>query len=171
MPFALLIALALTSAASAAPLPSADAASEAPRQTWSLTTRTTDHRTIIYRYIEALGPKAGERAGQRDRITVSWRYDAGANNGMPTDDDKAAMDELEDALAPAVEQEGFANLALVTTGIGLREWTYYARSADEFVARMKEAVRGHAAFPVQVDVAADPDWTAYEAFRAQVVGR
>ena len=162
--FALLLALAVTTAAGAAP----PAAGAATREAWAIATVNDGRGTVICRYIETLGPKAGERNEQPDRVTLTWHYDADANNGMPTDDDKAGMDELEDALAPAVESDGFSNLALVTTGDGVRAWVYYARSGDEFVARMKKALRDHPAFPVETDVGADPGWTAFEAFRSEI---
>ena len=165
---ALLLALAVTTAAGAAPPAPEAAASAATRELWAVATVNNGHGTVICRYIAELGPKAGEQLVQRDRVTLTWHYDADANNGMPTDDDKAGMDELEDALAPAVEGDGFSNLALVTTGDGVRAWVYYARSGDEFLARMKKALRDHPAFPVKSDLGVDPGWTTFEAFRSQI---
>ena len=135
----------------------------ASQESWAIATRTNEHRTIIYRYIDDLGPKLGERALQHERVTLRWHYDADANNGMPTDADKAAMDELEDLLDSVVERDAFANLALVTTGDGDRTWVYYARSGADFRERMDRVVRGHGPYPVDVDVVADPGWSAYEA--------
>ena len=165
---ALLLALAFTTAAGAAPPAPGAPASAATREAWAIATVDNGRGTVICRYIETLGPKAGERSEQPDRVTLTWHYDADANNGMPTDDDKAGMDELEDALAPVVESDGFSNLALVTTGDGVRAWVYYARSGDEFLARMKKTLRDHPAFPVKTDVGADPGWTAFEAFRSEI---
>lgn len=44
------------------------------------------------------------------------------------------MNLLEDALESVLKEDGFATLALVSTGEDLREWTYYAKSEDEFMA-------------------------------------
>ena len=159
---AALSASTLLAMAQAAPAPSSGAAGAAPKESWAIATRANEHRTIIYRYIDELGPKAGERAFQRERVTLRWHYDADANNGMPTDADKAGMDELEDLLDPVVERDGFSNLALVTTGEGDRVWIWYARSGADFRERMARAMRGHGPYPVEVDVATDPGWTAYE---------
>ena len=167
---ALLLALALSTAAIAAsPAPDA-VASGSTKETWAIATAKGEGGTIVYRFIDTLGPKAGERVAQPDRITLTWRYDADANNGMPTDDDKAGMDQLEDLLEPAVEIAGFSNLALVRTGDGVREWTYYARSGHEFLERMKAVLPGHPQFAgkVLVEVAADPGWSAYEDFRGHL---
>ncbi len=161
-------ALLLLATAHAAPAPAASAASAAPKETWAIATAKGDDgsRVIIYRFIDELGPRAGDRATQPERVTVSWPYDAAANNGMPTDVDKAGMDELEDLLDPVVDRDGFANLALVTTGEGERLWTWYTRSGTEFRARLDRALRGHGPYPVKIDVAADPGWTDWTQLRA-----
>ena len=147
------------------------AASAATGEQWSLATRRDGARTIVYRYICDLGAKAGERDRQPDRVTLSWRYDAAANNGMPTDAEAAGMDDLENALDKAVEQDGFANLALVRTGGGLREWTYYTTSGPAFVQRMNEAIQGRVNAPLEVDVRPDPRWTAWDDVLKQLTSR
>ena len=167
---ALLAALASTALARAATPAAASAASAPPVEIWSLASHAEGRYKIIYRYIDDLGPRAGERASEGDRVTLTWRFDAEANNGLPTLEEKDSMDALEDLLEPAVETVGFSNLALVRTGAGVREWTYYTRSSHEFLERMKAVLPGHPQFAgkVKVDVAADPGWTTYEAFRRRV---
>lgn len=75
------------------------------------------------------------------------------------------MDSMEDLLGPVVEKDGFASLALVSTGENLREWTYYAKSESEFMAKLNKAFAGKPAFPIDVHPAHDPAWTMYEKFR------
>jgi len=76
------------------------------------------------------------------------------------------MDAMEDALEPFVNYENFATLALVSTGENLREWTYYTRSEDEFLARLNQALRGKSRFPIEIHTASDPNWSMYEEFKA-----
>jgi hypothetical protein len=52
--------------------------------------------------------------------------------GLPVTQEQIRMDEMEDGLEP-IEESGLATLALVSTGENLREWTYYAKSEDEFM--------------------------------------
>ena len=80
------------------------------------------------------------------------------------------MDQLEDALAPQLEEDGFATLAIVSTGDGLREWTYYAESADEFMERLNVALSDSSPFPIELHDALDPDWHYYTDFLANVQG-
>lgn len=76
------------------------------------------------------------------------------------------MDAMEDLLGPVIEADGFATLALVSTGENLREWTYYAKSEADFIEKLNKALAGKPAFPIEVHPASDPSWTMYEKFRA-----
>ena len=76
------------------------------------------------------------------------------------------MDSMEDLLGPLVEKDGFAMLALVSTGENLREWTYYAKSEHEFMVRLNNALAGKPAFPIDIHPAIDPTWAMYEKFRS-----
>ena len=46
------------------------------------------------------------------------------------------MNQVEDMLESVLKEDGFATLALLSTGEGLREWTYYSKSETEFMARL-----------------------------------
>ena len=78
------------------------------------------------------------------------------------------MNQLEDALEEVLDQDRFATLALVSTGEDLREWTYYARSGDEFEARFDYSLAEMPAFPIEIHTAHDPLWNMYEQFIAGV---
>lgn len=60
------------------------------------------------------------------------------------------MNLLEDALEAVLKEDGFATLALVSTGEDLREWTYYAKSEDEFMGRLNYAFAGMPSFPIEL---------------------
>jgi hypothetical protein len=78
------------------------------------------------------------------------------------------MDRMEDLLEPHVEKDGLATLVLVSTGEGLREWVYYTRSREAFMARMNAAFKDLPRFPIEIDLWADPKWERYESFKAGV---
>lgn len=78
------------------------------------------------------------------------------------------MNQLEDMLESVLEKDGFATLAMVSTGEGLRDWTYYTKSETEFMARLNYALAGIAAFPIEIHTASDPDWDVYERFKAGI---
>lgn len=76
------------------------------------------------------------------------------------------MNSFEDVLESALKDEGFATLALVSTGEQLREWIYYAKSETEFMARLNYALAGMPPFPIEIDTAYDSSWDTYDRFKA-----
>ena len=127
-------------------------------------THSGNGRVIVWRYAKDLNP-AFDRTSQPIRIIIIWKYES--ESGMPYKEGHARMNALEDALAPALAGDDFATLALVSTGENLREWTYYAKSEDEFMARLNYAFLGEELFPIEIDIQPDPKWSMYEKFRAE----
>ena len=74
------------------------------------------------------------------------------------------MNEMEDALESVLNQD-IATLALVSTGENLREWTYYAKGEEEFMARLNFALLDTPAFPIEIHIAHDPNWEMYQDFK------
>ena len=109
-----------------------------------------------------------DRATQPDRIIVVWNYQS--ESGMPSVNERESMDRLEDALAPSIESDGFATLALVSTGENSREWIYYTRSEDEFMDRLNAALKGAPAYPIEIHAAPDPAWSTYHEFLSGLSG-
>jgi hypothetical protein len=140
--------------------------SDAQRFAIATATNHSTGRVVIFRYVQTFGPGFTKQT-QPDRVILAWKYES--EKGMPSVKERQRMDELEDALAPLVETEGFATLALVSTGEDLREWVYYARSQEEFLKRLNAALSGKPAFPIEIHADPDPSWTTYETFKSGVV--
>jgi hypothetical protein len=136
-------------------------------QSWAtaISTDSQTDRRIIFRYAEAFVPTF-DRSSQPVRIIIVWQYRS--ERGQPMAEDHQRMNLMEDALEPALDRDRFATLAIVSTGEDLREWTYYAESEDEFMARLNFALAGMSAFPIEIHIAHDPKWNTYEEFRARV---
>jgi hypothetical protein len=134
---------------------------------WSTAISPNPHsgRKIIFRYAQELSA-AFDRATQPVRIFIVWRYQS--DKGQPESEEYQRMNCLEDSLNPVLSDDHFATLALVSTGEDLREWTYYAKSEDEFMARLNYALAGTPAFPSEIHTAFDPEWSTYEEFKKGV---
>jgi Family of unknown function (DUF695) len=122
-------------------------------------------RVIIFRYARSFKPTF-DRGTQPDRIIIIWKYQS--ESGQPVAEEHQRMNLLEDALEPTLNQAEFATLALISTGEGLREWTYYTKSEDEFIDRLNLALEGMPAFPIEIHTASDPRWIMYQEFKARV---
>jgi hypothetical protein len=136
-------------------------------QEWSTATSSNQStgRVIIFRFVSKFAASF-DRTSQPNRIIIAWKYKS--EKGMPVFDERERMDAMEDALQPALEKDGFATLALVSTGEDLREWTYYVKSEEEFFSRLNNALAGQTVFPIEIHTATDPTWGMYEKFRAGV---
>jgi len=134
---------------------------------WATAISTGVHngRKIFFRYAKEFGATF-DRVSQPIRIIIVWKYKS--EGGQPFTEDHQLMNLLEDALESVLKDWGFATLALVSTGEGLREWIYYAKSEDEFMSRLNYAFCGMPAFPIEIHTASDPNWDVYEKFKAGV---
>ena len=128
----------------------------------AISTNASNGRKIIFRYAEQFNATF-ERESQPIRIIIVWRYHS--DTGQPTSDEHQRMNELEDILESAFEHSDLATLALVSTGEDLREWTYYSKSEGEFMARLNFAFTEAPRYPIEIHIAADPNWDTYEQFR------
>jgi uncharacterized protein DUF695 len=102
-------------------------------------------------------------ASQPDRIIIVWRYES--ETGQPVTEEHQKMNLLEDSLEQIVDAGSFATLALVSTGENLREWTYYAKSGEEFIDRLNVALAGMPVFPIEIHIASDPTWESAFGFQ------
>lgn len=131
----------------------------------AVSTHAESGRRIIWRFISRFTPDFQPEL-LPDRVIIAWRYES--ETGQPVKSEHEQMVRLEELLEPIEESGKFATLALVSTGEGLREWTYQAKSGDDFVDRLNLALKLEPAFPIEIHVAADPTWSMYKKFRAGV---
>jgi len=131
----------------------------------AISTNVNNGRRIIFRYAKAFS-STFDRASQPIRIIIVWKYQS--ESGQPIAEDHQRMNLLEDTLESVLKDDDLAALALVSTGEDLREWTYYAKSEDEFMGRLNCAFAGMPAFPIEIHTACDPKWDMYEEFKAGV---
>jgi len=135
---------------------------------WALTSakNPATGRVTLFRYIKVFTPGFAQ-ADLPVKVILSWNYKG--SNGQPLALDSESMNAFEDLLEPVIGEDGFATLALVSTGNDLREWTYYAKSQDEFMRRLSRAHMTQPRYPVAVHAVRDANWSAYKEFLSKVV--
>jgi hypothetical protein len=132
----------------------------------AISTNADNGRKVVFRFAKEFDPSF-DRTSQPLRVIIVWRYQS--ETGQPVAEEYQRMNELEDVLEQHLNQDHFSTLALVSTGEGLREWTYYAKSEAEFESRFDCAIVGAPDFPIEIHTALDPGWEMYEEFRAGLV--
>jgi len=43
---------------------------------------------------------------------------------------------------------------------GTKEWRYYTSDKEEFIAKFNAGLKGHPAYPIRMQLFADPEWKA-----------
>ena len=46
----------------------------------------------------------------------------------------------------------------VSTGMGLKEWIFYARTREQFLDEFNQLLAGHPGYPIEIEFAEDPAW-------------
>ncbi len=124
-----------------------------------------DGSEALFRYFH---PKPDDWHAYPEEISISWNYPGGA---MPDEEVRTAMDELEEALDPLLDGNGSrATLALVITGLGVREWVYYARDYPDFMSGLNELLADRPHFPIEIIHSSDPEWRYWHRYVDRLAG-
>src|SRR2546426_7227337 len=85
----------------------------------------------------ALGAVVGH-AAYPFRVGIATRVRATAANGMPTPEENATLQDLEDRLSRALEVDREALLVVALTTNGVKEWVLYTSDPDATKRRMQD---------------------------------
>lgn len=123
---------------------------------WQLLEYEDDGLPIVMKVMEDFPPES-----VRDRFgwltVISWRYDAGENNGMPLPDTNDLMVQLESAI-DIVQEKELCVQVYSKTGSGLKELVYYICDRDEFMKAFNDALAGHPKYPLDIEFFEDAEW-------------
>jgi hypothetical protein len=129
---------------------------------WSVATAEDDGKPLLFR-IRNQPPPFAHKDQFPHLLVVSWAYEPAGDHGMPSEDEYARMNELEDLLA-ALEDAEQAFLTVIATGNGVREWQWYARAPERTMELVNESLGELEPFPVEFSIQDDPEWAGYERF-------
>ena len=92
-------------------------------------------------------------------IVIHWPYES--DQQMPPAEVNAAQQAFEAALDP-LASSSHSELVHVSTGMGLKEWIYYARTREEFMDELNKLLSGHPRYPLDIEFFEDPGWKGWE---------
>lgn len=127
-----------------------------------------DGKPLIFRSLKDV-PEGIDKADFPHLISITWRYDADANNGMPRADENNAQIVFEDALLP-LDANKISRLMLVVTGNGRKVWHWYVRDVENWMEEFNRALTGQPVYPIEITHTTEPDWRLYRDFRKNVKG-
>jgi hypothetical protein len=91
-------------------------------------------------------------------IEITWRY---GDVGLPSKSQNGAMHEFEHAIEELADANANSLLAQVRTGFGEKNWLFYARSKERFMAGLNRRLSGRREFPLQIVFHDDPAWAMW----------
>lgn len=95
------------------------------------------------------------------RIEITWKYE-GKPDGMPSDNDAAMMEKVQDALEETFRKDPVAVMTGVFTGDGERDWIFYTTSTHIFGRKLNEALATLPILPLNIYAENDPGWEEYD---------
>jgi Family of unknown function (DUF695) len=91
-------------------------------------------------------------------VRVVWPYAPDGTGALPDDRVSAALERFESRLVAAWESDHLAVLAAVLTFDGARQWAFYTSDVPRCAERLSGLPEDSAAYPIEIDAFADPDW-------------
>ena len=133
---------------------------DAELKAWSVVTLENPEAgdPVILRVRETPPPRP-EVADFTTAVSIRWSYER--SSLFPADDVQQRMAEFEKASDRLTWLNGFAELVLVSTGRGEKEWLFYTSDKGRFMAVLNALLAGHEAFPLQIEFDDDPQWQAW----------
>src|SRR6185312_3738072 len=106
-------------------------------------------------------PVKPDPRGYPSLAVITWTYD-GKDSGMPSTEENARMGEFEDILEAEIERKNFCIQTASRTGNDQREWNYYARSEEAFMAALNGALGHLPPFPIEIVFYDEPSWQSFQ---------
>ncbi len=134
-----------------------------PAGSWGVVQGSNQGNLLLARVRKGLGAIVGH-AAYPFRVGVATRVRATAANGMPTPEENATLQELEDRLSRALEVDREALLVVALTTNGVKEWVLYSSDPDATKRRMQDFAPTVGTHKLQMVVGQDKDWAVYRQF-------
>jgi hypothetical protein len=96
------------------------------------------------------------------RIGVIWPYES-IEKGLASVEDNVLQNVFEDAL-DLLEEENQGVLSLVVFGGGRKEWHWYVKDIEAWMARFNEILSTHSQYPLQIEFSENDNWGYHNGF-------
>ena len=103
-------------------------------------------------------PPRPDVAALTTAVVIKWPYEP--SGVKPPDAVNQQQRRFEQALDPLSSDDN-STLMQVTTGMGVKEWVYYARNRDVFMSRLHKRLKGHPKYPLEIEFHEDPEWKVW----------
>jgi hypothetical protein len=129
---------------------------------WIILEAKADHQCALYRLRCDQPAKAAEL---HTLVTVEWEYADQDDSGFPSSAILQSMESFEEAIITLTGGNGFSELVLVFTGMGLKEWSFYTTDWDSFIREFNKSMTDQPMLPIKITYSEDPEWRYWHKFR------
>ncbi|WP_459786898.1 DUF695 domain-containing protein [Alteriqipengyuania sp. 357] len=136
-----------------------------PTDEWTVAQGKTSTGPLLARYRSGL-PSTADRDLFAKLIMVRWAYEPSDTSGLPNSKDMAAMEEFEDRILEASDNDRWwGSCVAIITHDGRREWRFYTPDIASFQAEFSNALSGLGPYPLELQVYDDPEWAGLAEIR------
>lgn len=108
-------------------------------------------------------PDDSLRKAMPDVVQVEWPFES--EGSFPRPATLEEMNGFERALDELSTDNDLAELMMVRTGFGVREWVFYTRDANVLLSCFDRLLDGHPRYPIELHHGEDPAWTVWRETR------
>jgi len=132
----------------------------APSDGWFAAKGETNGNLLIVRAKESL-PDVNTRKVFPWLTVITWEYPL-RSGGLPEPSVNDQIEVFESTTESKLEKAGLCVLAIIQTGNGKKEWSYYIQDREKFMEAFNKSFDGKPALPIKIEFYNDPDWKELE---------
>jgi hypothetical protein len=127
---------------------------------WLEVKRIVNEIPVLYRYRAAIDPKISF-SDYPILVAIAWDFEDYDGPFKFEGSSEEHHNDLEESLSGLDgEENGF--LILVMTGEGTKEWLWYVKDFESWMAKINESCSGKAVFPISISSYEEPEWGTYK---------
>ena len=128
---------------------------------WRVVTLENEERgeKTVFR-IRMTKPKHPDVELLQTAVEIRWPFESAST--MPSKAENDQQLEFERALDPLTCENDNSEIVQVTTGLGVKEWIFYACDKALFMRRLNALLKGQPAYPIAIKFYDDPEWKLWK---------
>jgi hypothetical protein len=130
---------------------------------WTVSTLNSGETVKGITRVRTEAPKGIERADFSTSVIIEWRYQG---DGLPDKETDAQQVLLEDLLDPLTDNQDNSFLMHVVLQPGSKEWGFYTKDYDRYMAELNGLLKGHPKFPITIMHDRDPSWSYWTTIKS-----
>lgn len=134
--------------------------SEESKGRWLEVTRVVNESPVLYRYRTAMNPKING-SDYPTLVAIAWDFEDYDGPFKFEGSFQEHHNDFEESLNGLDgEENGF--LILVMTGTGIKEWLWYVKDFENWMAKINQSFSGKSVFPIKITSYEEPEWGTYQ---------